>query len=75
MIQSLAPAPSEGSNDRSRVGLCADCAHAHRVESPRGSRFFLCGLSLTDSCFAKYPRLPVLSCAGYDKKDKPSEAK
>jgi hypothetical protein len=26
----------------------------------------MCQLALTDSSFQKYPRLPVLSCAGYE---------
>jgi hypothetical protein len=26
----------------------------------------MCQLALTDSRFKKYPRLPVLSCAGYE---------
>jgi len=50
------------------AGLCADCLHARRIESAHGSVFLLCELSLTDSNFAKYPRLPVLSCNGYKKK-------
>ena len=50
---------------RSSVGLCSDCTHSRRVESERGSVFWLCQLSATDSRFPKYPRLPVLSCPGY----------
>jgi ABC-type molybdenum transport system ATPase subunit/photorepair protein PhrA len=50
---------------RSRVGLCADCLHARKIESERGSQFILCGLSRSDSSFAKYPRLPVLQCRGH----------
>jgi hypothetical protein len=50
------------------AGLCGDCEHARRVASDRGSVFVLCGLSATDSRFAKYPRLPVLSCPGYRQK-------
>ena len=46
-------------------GLCAHCIYARVVESSRGSRFVLCQLSQTDPGFARYPRLPVLSCAGY----------
>jgi hypothetical protein len=46
-------------------GLCRSCAHARAVRSARGSTFWLCGLSERDSRFAKYPRLPVLGCAGY----------
>ena len=49
-------------------GLCADCTHARRIESDRGSVFYMCQLALTDSRFKKYPRLPVLSCAGYESK-------
>jgi len=50
-------------------GLCGDCRHCRRVESSRGSVFVFCELSLSDPSFAKYPRLPVLSCRGYEKKN------
>ncbi len=56
---------------RTAAGLCADCVHARRVESERGSVFVMCQLSATDANFPKYPRLPVLSCAGYLRKDEP----
>lgn len=46
------------------MGLCFECAHARRVESSRGSVFWLCELSAKDPRFPKYPRLPVLSCSG-----------
>ena len=46
-------------------GLCETCVHAQIIESARGSRFLLCGLAATDPRFPKYPRLPVVSCAGY----------
>ena len=49
------------------VGLCASCKHMRRIESDRGSVFYLCELSKVDPTFPKYPRLTVLSCAGYDK--------
>jgi hypothetical protein len=51
------------------AGLCADCVHSKKVESSRGSVFWLCELSRTDSSFAKYPRLPVLSCKGYKREE------
>jgi hypothetical protein len=51
---------------QTRPGLCEDCTHARRIESDRGSVFFLCQLALKDRRFKKYPRLPVLSCAGYE---------
>jgi GrpB-like predicted nucleotidyltransferase (UPF0157 family) len=47
------------------AGLCAECVHARPIESSRNSVFILCNLSLTDSHFPKYPRLPVLSCSGF----------
>jgi hypothetical protein len=46
-------------------GLCQNCQHIRRMESDRGSVFIMCKLSFEDSRFAKYPRLPVLSCGGY----------
>ena len=52
-------------SESQRVGLCASCRHARRVETPR-STFWLCGLSATDPRFDKYPRLPVLECDGYE---------
>lgn len=51
--------------DAAHAGLCADCAHARRIESARGSQFILCQLSLSDPRFPKYPPLPVLRCAGF----------
>jgi hypothetical protein len=59
-----------GSEDfnKQNAGLCADCQHARRIESDRGSVFVMCELSFTDSRFPKYPRLPVLACDGYERK-------
>ena len=48
-------------------GLCASCAFARLIESARGSRFTLCRRSETDARFPRYPALPVLECAGYEK--------
>jgi len=49
-------------------GLCRDCVHSRTITSDRGSTFYLCELSATDSQFPKYPRLPVLRCRGYEKR-------
>jgi hypothetical protein len=48
------------------VGKCAACVHVRRMQSDRGSVFFLCQLALRDDRFRKYPRLPVLQCDGYE---------
>ncbi len=55
--------------ENSRIGLCLDCRHARKVDSSRGSSFYLCALSDSDPAFPKYPRLPVLHCAGYISKN------
>lgn len=59
----------EGMNDAQepfrRIGLCADCRFMRKMESDRGSVFYLCQRSATDPDFPKYPRLPVLQCRGY----------
>jgi hypothetical protein len=49
-----------------QVGLCAACHWMQKMESDRGSLFYLCQRSVTDPAFPKYPRLPVLRCHGYD---------
>lgn len=49
------------------AGLCATCRHRRTVTSGRGSRFVLCERSRTDPRFPRYPPLPVLACAGYDR--------
>ena len=55
-------------DERRRVGLCFDCVHAQLIRSDRGSTFYRCKLSDSDPSFPKYPRLPVLQCAGYIRK-------
>lgn len=52
---------------RERVGLCVDCAFVRRVESGRGSIFYLCRRAATDPSFRKYPPLPVLQCRGFER--------
>jgi len=55
-------------------GLCAGCANARVVTSARGASFVLCGLSRIDEGFAKYPRLPVVTCAGFRAVERPADA-
>jgi hypothetical protein len=50
------------------AGLCDNCQHARIIKSDRASTFLQCQLSFIDSQFAKYPRLPVLTCNGYVKR-------
>jgi hypothetical protein len=50
-------------------GLCGTCLHARVVRSDRGSVFYRCGLSDGDPQFPKYPRLPVIECAGWKRAD------
>ena len=50
-----------------RPGFCDTCGFARVIESARSSRFTLCRRSETDARFARYPALPVLECAGYEK--------
>jgi hypothetical protein len=53
--------------EANRIGLCADCVYAKRINNDRGSTFHLCELSKKDPSFPKYPRLPVIQCKGYKK--------
>jgi hypothetical protein len=46
-------------------GLCADCRHAQRLAAKR-THYLRCRRSDDDRRFARYPRLPVLVCHGYE---------
>lgn len=49
-----------------RIGLCAGCIHARPVPHPRGgAEYWRCARADSDSCFTKFPRLPVLECHGF----------
>ncbi|HEX9654182.1 MAG TPA: hypothetical protein VGA99_10765 [bacterium] len=54
-------------NDNLDVGLCKDCTYSRMTGNKRGSIFVFCEYSKVDSEFAKYPRLPVLTCKAYQK--------
>jgi hypothetical protein len=56
------PAPTD---IRSMAGLCGDCRHAIVRPTKRGTVYLRCGLAALDDRFAKYPRLPVISCPGH----------
>jgi hypothetical protein len=48
------------------AGLCQRCRHQRLVPNTRGSVFSLCERSRSDERFPRYPRLPVLECAGFE---------
>jgi ssDNA-binding Zn-finger/Zn-ribbon topoisomerase 1 len=48
------------------TGLCETCGHTRQIVSGKGSRFLYCSRSETEAAYAKYPRLPVLYCPGYE---------
>jgi hypothetical protein len=47
-------------------GLCDRCRHQRLVPNTRGSVFSLCERSRTDPAYPRYPRVPVLSCPGFE---------
>jgi len=61
----MATPPPQPQRRGARAGLCEDCEHQQLVRNTRGSTFSLCRLSREDPSFPRYPRLPVLECAGY----------
>jgi hypothetical protein len=55
--------------------LCDSCRHQQIVRNTRGSVFSLCRRSKTEpERFARYPRLPVTQCAGYERRATEAEA-
>jgi hypothetical protein len=57
---------SDGAAAGARNGLCDSCAHQQLVPNTRGSTFSLCRRSREDPAYPRYPRVPVLRCAGYE---------
>lgn len=51
------------------AGLCDSCRHRRIVRNDRRSRFILCLRSRTDPRFARYPRLPVGECPGFEPRE------
>jgi hypothetical protein len=52
-----------------RVGQCFHCLHAREVRSAKQSEFWLCERSRSEpERYAKYPRLPVSGCAGFERR-------
>jgi hypothetical protein len=50
-------------------GVCSTCQHVRTVRSGRGSLFLLCERGLRrEAGFAKYPRLPLLTCPGHEQR-------
>jgi 3-isopropylmalate/(R)-2-methylmalate dehydratase large subunit len=54
------------------AGLCGRCRHARVILNDRGSRFSMCRRAATDPRFARYPRLPVLQCPGFEAEATPA---
>ncbi|MGH2967728.1 MAG: hypothetical protein ACRDK0_01500 [Solirubrobacteraceae bacterium] len=51
---------------RPPAGLCDSCRHQKLIRTGRGSVFSMCLRSKTEPGYDKYPRIPVLTCRGYE---------
>ena len=60
--------PTEQPSPPPHAGLCDSCEHQVRVPNTRGSVFSLCARSRHDQAYPRYPRLPVRSCPGYERR-------
>ena len=47
-------------------GLCLTCRHAKLNQTRRGTAYLRCGRSAWDDRLVRYPRLPVIECAGFE---------
>jgi hypothetical protein len=62
--------PSKPPARTSHAGLCDSCVHQQEVRNTRGSTFSLCRRSRNDPAYPRYPRVPVLECAGYELRER-----
>jgi hypothetical protein len=58
--------------NRPAAGLCDTCVHQRLIRNTRGSRFSLCERSRSEPEYPRYPRLPVLECAGWERREGPA---
>lgn len=70
MTEAPGERPTDEDLDRLRhagadPGLCATCRHA-RILASKTSLFLRCAMAEVDPDFPRYPRLPVLTCRGYE---------
>ncbi len=52
------------------LGLCGSCRYRRGVIGRRGATYVLCRRAESDSNYPKYPRLPMLRCAGYEERER-----
>lgn len=55
-----------GHDTRLEWGLCSGCRHAAVTRSARGSRFLRCRAAEESPALARYPQVPVETCAALD---------
>jgi hypothetical protein len=60
-------------SDAPRFGLCSGCVHQQLVPNTRGSVFSLCLRSRADPAYPRYPRVPVLACPGFERREEAVE--
>lgn len=60
------PRPRGDAPEPPAAGLCDTCRHQRVVRNTRGSVFSMCLRSREDPAYPRYPRLPVLECAGHE---------
>jgi hypothetical protein len=50
-------------------GLCRACRHAKLNQTRRGTAYLRCTRAAWDTALARYPRLPVTQCAGFQRRE------
>jgi hypothetical protein len=63
---SSASFPPSGPATGPATGLCARCCHAKLNHTRRGTSYLRCLRAAWDERLVRYPRLPVLSCPGWE---------
>ena len=54
--------------DMPTPGLCNRCRHQKLIRNTRGSTFSMCLRAREDPRYPKYPRIPVASCPGFERR-------
>jgi len=70
-VHILCPMPDHPSdavwpNLGAEPGLCRTCRHAKLNQTRRGTAYLRCTRAEWDPALTRYPRLPVVECAGFE---------
>ena len=61
----MGTSPSDPGTERVAAGGCVSCVYARLIRAKANDVYYFCERSVNDPRYARYPRLPMLTCEGH----------